>query len=418
MMQFKMLGLLTLVLALASLCGFLAEAAPQGRTMALSEHVLSERGPSAIIYPVQSIPIAFNHKTHLQKPGIACASCHPGGSVSRSSADVLLPKGTACDSCHGTNHTDLLAVQANAGSGKGKLSECASCHEGEIEGNRVARVKIPVPNLSFSHAAHASRNITCAQCHANVAEGAKATREDLPRMQSCLKCHSGGENTGDAKAACETCHVKGGAAEGGRIQTAFASGKLLPPRWMQNAAHDSGFLARHKLVAGNDSQFCANCHKEDFCTECHDGRVRPRSIHPNDYLSMHAIESKQATQKCASCHREQSFCLGCHQRLGVAMSGPQAVRESGRFHPPKEVFSDLPRKPGHHAQEAARNLEACVSCHTERDCVSCHGAAGIGGRFSPHPPDFAAQCGRLFARNPRPCLVCHESESADITRCR
>ena len=76
------------------------------------------------------------------------------------------------------------------------------------------------------------------------------------------------------------------------------------------------------MVAANDSQFCANCHKEDFCVGCHDGRVRPRQVHPNDFLNMHAIAARQNSPTCTSCHHEQSFCLGCHQRSGVTMSGP------------------------------------------------------------------------------------------------
>src|SRR5262249_4097135 len=143
---------------------------------------------------------------------------------------------------------------------------------------------------------------------------------------------------GQAKSACETCHVRAepkaavaanpANGTGGRIQTLFASGMLKPPRWLHNAGHTPDWIERHKMVAANDSQSGANCHKEDYCTGCHDGRVRPRSVHPNDYISMHPIEARQATQRCTSCHREQSFCLSCHQRVGVSMSGPPGVRLS------------------------------------------------------------------------------------------
>ena len=75
---------------------------------------------------------------------------------------------------------------------------------------------------------------------------------------------------------------------------------------------------------------------------CHDGRVRPRNIHPNDYLNMHAVEGRLATQKCTSCHREQSFCLGCHQRVGVSMSGP--VEGLGAL-PPAEERVERPAAP-------------------------------------------------------------------------
>jgi hypothetical protein len=274
--------------------------------------------------------------------------------------------------------------------------------------------------MIFDHAKHLARNINCQQCHGDVQALELATRDQLPRMRGCFGCHQKPDSAsqGSAKSTCETCHVKAFAKEGGVIRTVFASGTLQPPRWLHNAGHGPDFIQRHKYVAANDSQFCANCHREDECTSCHDGRVRPRSIHPNDYLAMHPVEARLATQRCTSCHREQSFCVGCHQRVGVSMSGPSDVREPGRFHPPKSEWSDPPRKPGHHAFEAMRNLNACVSCHIERDCVVCHGGKGIGGGFNPHSGGFAAGCSTQFKRNPRPCYVCHEPGASVLARCR
>jgi hypothetical protein len=133
---------------------------------------------------------------------------------------------------------------------------------------------------------------------------------------------------------------------------------------------------------------------------------------------MHPIEARLATQKCTSCHREQSFCLGCHQRVGVSMSGPPGSRDSGRFHPPKRIWSDAPRTSGHHSFEAERNLNACVSCHIERDCVVCHGGLGIGAGFNPHRAGFQSGCASQMRRNPRPCFVCHDAGSAQLALCR
>ena len=122
-------------------------------------------------------------------------------------------------------------------------------------------------------------------------------------------------------------------------------------------------------------------------------------------------------QKCQSCHREQSFCLDCHMRVGVSESSPPGSKESGRFHPPKSIWSDPPMRPGHHGFEAERNLNACVSCHIERDCVVCHGALGVGGGFDPHQNGFVAGCRTQFRRNPRPCFVCHEPTDAKLNQC-
>lgn len=377
-----------------------------------------DTGPSQAIYPPQSLTLRFNHKLHQTKVGMKCQSCHKAALTSQSAQDHLVPTGQTCDDCHGTSHDDLAAVKP----GDDATGQCAFCHVGyePKDGNRVAKLVLPRANMIFNHKKHADRNINCRQCHGEVQELELATRDQLPRMRGCFGCHQYPDSAarGLAKGSCETCHLSGAGAGGTKMKVAFASGTLVPPRWMHNAAHGPDFIQRHKMVAANDSQFCANCHKEDFCTSCHDGQVRPRSIHPNDYISMHPVEARLAMQKCQSCHREQSFCLQCHQRLGITMSGPSDARNAGRFHPPKTIWSDPPRNPGHHAQEARRNLNACVSCHVERDCVVCHGASGVGGGFNPHPGGFAASCATQMARNPRPCFVCHAPGDASLSQCK
>lgn len=380
-----------------------------------------DNGPSDVIYPPQRITIRFNHKLHLSKiDGATCRTCHEAAYTSSVSADRLLPNVAKCDGCHRSDHTTLSKVAP----GPDASGACGFCHVGWSpgDGNRVAPMVLPKPNLVFNHQKHVSRNIGCPQCHGNVAELELATRDQLPRMRGCFKCHQMPDAAarGEAKSECTTCHIKAEAADAksGRMRVAFPTGELYPPRWLHNAAHTPDWIERHKMVAANDSTFCGNCHKEESCVECHDGRVRPRSIHPSDYLNMHAIEARMAAQRCTSCHREQSFCVGCHQRVGVSMTGPTAARESGRFHPPKSVWSDPPRKPGSHAQEAQRNLNACVSCHVERDCVICHGGSGIGGGFNPHRAGFASSCATQMRRNPRPCLVCHEPGATVLNQCQ
>jgi hypothetical protein len=377
-----------------------------------------DRGPSIAIFPPQSIPLKFNHKFHVGVQKLKCDMCHAKAVTSNSSQDGLLPAATTCDGCHGSNHSKLDDVKAGAE----VVGKCEFCHLNykDGDGNKVARVNIPRPNVVFSHQKHSARNINCQQCHGDVQELELATRDQLPRMRGCFGCHqqTNAAAQGDAKSACETCHLKGGTTEGGRLKTAFPSGVMNPPRWLHNAQHSPDFIQRHKMVAANDSQFCANCHKEDFCVGCHDGRVRPRNIHPADYLNLHPVEARLATQRCTSCHREQSFCLSCHQRLGVSMSGATGVREPGRFHPPKSEWSDAPRRPGHHAFEAMRNLNACVSCHIERDCVVCHGGQGVGGGFNPHNAGFSATCASQMRRNPRPCFVCHDPGAPVLRRCQ
>jgi hypothetical protein len=375
-----------------------------------------DTGPSDVIFPTQQIPLRFNHTKHLAKDvGAACKTCHSKAFSSERVGDSLMPSGVVCDACHSTDHDDLSHVKA----GDDASGQCAYCHLGykPTDGNAVAQLALPRANMVFTHKAHVDRNIGCPQCHGAVERLELATRDQLPRMQGCLGCHQAPDaaSQGDAKSGCETCHLRG--STGTSMKTMFASGSLTPPRWLHNAEHTPDFIDRHKSIAGDDSQFCANCHKEDFCTDCHDGRVRPRNIHPSDYLNMHPVEARMEPQKCQSCHREQSFCLDCHMRVGVSESSPPGSKESGRFHPPKSIWSDPPMRPGHHGFEAERNLNACVSCHIERDCVVCHGALGVGGGFDPHQNGFVAGCKTQFRRNPRPCFVCHEPTDAKLNQC-
>jgi hypothetical protein len=369
--------------------------------------------PSDEIFPPQSLPLRFDHKKHVQGLRVRCTSCHAAAITSDAASDRLLPAGTTCDGCHGSDHGAREGAR-----GTGSLGRCDLCHAGAA-GAGIARVVVPPPNLRFSHRLHAARNIGCGQCHGRVGEVGLATRDALPRMAGCVRCHDTiGPGQGAAKAECPTCHLT---RADGRLVQAFATGPLVPPRWLRGAEHGADWIERHRAAAAEDSGFCASCHTARECADCHDGRVRPRSVHPNDYLSMHGIAARQDSPRCVSCHQEATFCADCHRRAGVARDAASGSRATGRrFHAPPGEWTAAPRGPGHHAWEAMRNLGACVSCHTERDCATCHATKGVpGGQgVNPHPPGFASACAGPLRRNPRPCLVCHASGDRHLGACR
>ncbi len=384
-------------------------------------------GPSLAIFPPQRLTIRFDHQRHVTGLSLPCTSCHERAQTSRVSADRLLPAANRCDGCHRADHRDLkrvLLTDDRPG------AACSKCHVGHVpeHGNRVDRLVLTAPNLKFNHAAHAAT--ACSTCHGAVERTTLATRDSLPRMRACLDCHRAPAGAPGPSGACSTCHL----TDGSRIRTQFPSGSLLPPAWMKGANHGTDWLTRHRLVAGDDSRLCANCHTEKSCADCHDGKVRPRRVHPNDYLSLHPTAARLDSARCNSCHQTETFCNSCHQRLGVVASGASANSAwRGRFHPPATVWSSGPRTPHHHAWQAERNLNACVSCHTERDCVSCHsarGASGLGidgmaggqGRRAgaaggPHPPGFRARCGAALRKNARPCLTCHLPTDPNLAEC-
>jgi len=387
--------------------------------------------PSEEIFPPQTITIRFNHQLHVKKFKQSCKICHKAAYESTQASDRLLgrlpdkkkPRPTGawaadtCDNCHDVDHSNLKRVTA----GKEDNGQCAFCHLGQDpgKGGRVARLVIPTPNLRMNHKVHLDRNIQCSQCHGMVENLELATRDQMPRMAGCFTCHAkSGAAQGDAKGACTGCHLT---EPSGRMLTHFSTGDLTPPRWLHGSAHTPDWIERHKAVAGGNSEMCGSCHRESYCTDCHDGKVRPRRVHPNDWISMHAQAGRQDNPRCVSCHQLTTFCGDCHRRIGVARDTPSSNRLAGRrFHPSPQIWTTGPRSPQHHAFEAQRNLNACVSCHTERDCATCHATKGIrgGAGVNPHPLGFTSKCGLAMRRNPRPCLVCHSSSDGSLSQCQ
>jgi hypothetical protein len=374
--------------------------------------------PSDEIFPPQSITVRFNHKKHVKDLSLSCKTCHAGAYTSMSSSDRMMPSPKdTCDGCHDVSHADLSKVTA----GKDPNGQCTFCHLGDNAGvgGKVAPLVLPPPNLRFPHKKHLDRNIQCGHCHGKIDELELATREQLPRMAGCFDCHAmPGQAQGDARSECTVCHLT---EPTGKLQLEFTTGELLPPDWLHMAGHTPDWIERHKTVAANDSRFCASCHKEEDCAECHDGRVRNRKVHPNDWISMHATAARLDNPRCVSCHQLTSFCGDCHRRVGVARDAPVGERPGGaRFHPPPAEWTLAPRGPNHHAWEAERNINACVACHSERDCATCHATKGLSGGagVSPHPNGFKDRCSVPFQRNPRPCLVCHQGGDAKLASCQ
>ena len=374
--------------------------------------------PSEEIFPPQTIALRFNHTLHVKKFGQTCKVCHAQVYESDSAADRALPDPrTSCDNCHDVDHANIQAVKA----GPDPNGQCGFCHigDGAGVGGTVVASAWPRANLRFTHKKHLVRNIGCAQCHGAVEELELATRDQLPRMAGCFTCHAmSGSSAGDAKGECTGCHLT---RPSGVMETSFSTGKLVPPPWLHGADHGPDWVMRHRPVAAANSAMCGSCHESKECTDCHDGKVRPRNVHPNDWISMHPQAARQDDPRCVSCHQLQTFCADCHRRVGVARDAPSANRVGAqRFHPPAAVWTTAPRGPSHHAFEAMRNLNACVSCHSERDCATCHAAKGLrgGAGINPHPLGFEASCSGPLQRNPRPCYVCHEPSSSALARCR
>lgn len=351
----------------------------------------------SLIYPVQQVGLHMSH-SHPAHRDLPCTRCHENAATSRRSADLLVPAERSCLPCHAR---DTRAPEGTTP----PQARCATCHD--QRNGTVVPPSFPPPRITFSHAAHVTRGMACVACHARVQDVTVATTADLPGMRDCLRCHGGAQPT--APTACRTCHLT---EPDGVMRTRFPEGELTPPSWLLGMQHDADWIVRHRWVGADQGAACASCHRERECEDCHDGRVRSRRVHPSDWLSVHPPAARRDSPRCSSCHEPQRFCAECHARLGLSTTSAPVVRNGARYHPPAAVWDRG------HALEARRSMSSCITCHAERDCTACHGAAGIGGGVSPHPPGFANGCAALLHANPRACTTCHGDPGALAARCR
>ncbi len=366
------------------------------------ESVPDPRGPSPLIYPPQRIALRMDHSLDAHRT-LRCVRCHAEAGRSDQARDSLIPLESSCAPCHA----------AELDRGDPTAARCGTCHVGFRDGEPPATSDFPTARLHFSHRRHVRRGMRCRTCHAGVERAEIADRRHLPGMRQCLTCHvpAGFSAEGSAPGTCGTCHLT---EPDGRLRARFEEGDMNPPVWLFDMRHDRDWIVRHRWVAADQGGQCATCHEESDCSECHDGRVRPRRIHPGDYLTTHVAQARLDQPRCASCHQISRFCGECHSRLGLSPFSAPDVRTAARYHPPEAIWV---RGPSMHALEARRALSTCVSCHAERDCVACHGDLGIGAGVSPHPPGFVASCGAALRTNARACVTCHGDVEALRRRC-
>ena len=350
---------------------------------------------SPVVYPMQRLPLTFSHGKHLAR-GTACAACHPAATTSRSAVDNLIPTEAECRACHPIDRADPERVVAGA-----PPARCRACHPGWSPGVPVEQVYLTPPPLKFSHAAHAKA--PCASCHGDLTKVDLATTRQLPTMASCLGCH----REGASERRCADCHLT---KLGGLVETRFPHGTLVPRFTGLGDAHGPGFANGHRQEAMQQGATCTACHDRSECVACHQSVTKPLEFHRGNYLATHAVEARRGTPDCSACHRAQTFCVGCHERSGLAQrinSDFDPTLPSRAFHP--AGWASSAGGGNRHALEARRNVASCASCHREEDCLACHSADASALRVSPHGKGWrgSARCRAMDRGNRRMCLRCH-----------
>ena len=354
---------------------------------------------SFAVYPEQHLPVRFDHALHLED--MECGDCHDAA-ASKVARDRMIPGHATCESCHD--------VEATTGD-----ETCAMCHTG-FDATAMARPKqlvIPTANLKFNHAVHVAKDIGCERCHGSVDKVKLATRQNLPKMETCLECHHPG---GEAAGACSTCHLTD---ERGKVAKVMPNGARLVPELGNpfGVYHSPDYARQHEHDAFVRGDTCDACHTESECLACHDAAIKTLKVHPNDWITLHPVPAKHGALECQSCHNYQEFCATCHERVGIGQQSDPRLRAANvSVHPPGWA-TEL--GPNHHGVWASRDINSCASCHREEGCIQCHATRARGGDFgaNPHPPGFRAQACGLYQKNARVCLKCHQPTDAQLRRC-
>ncbi|HQH26656.1 MAG TPA: cytochrome c3 family protein [Oligoflexia bacterium] len=132
-------------------------------------------------------PVAYSHRTHVEKLGMECQYCHFG--VNKS-AHAVIPSVDSCMGCHASVRSDLPEVQ--------KLKNYWE-QKKPVEW-------IPVSNLPehvrFSHERHVRAGVACYICHGQVNKMDVVEKASSLKMGFCLSCHRESGAVND----CGACH--------------------------------------------------------------------------------------------------------------------------------------------------------------------------------------------------------------------
>jgi hypothetical protein len=333
---------------------------------------------------------------HLAAPDTACATCHLplAQATALSAADVKGFPEPPSHTTPGFMGPSGHAALARAGTGPttyGIAPSCATCHARDfcitchVNAPETAAIQALAPDprslaIPVELEAPASHNQGgFLSTHGKDARKSTTSCQTCHTQQSCMACHVSPPKPVTA------LHAAGpGRGAGAQIVRS------------RPAMHMADFSTIHSQVASSDQQSCQACHVRAQCLDCHRGTPeRTPQYHPQTFLARHPAAAYARETNCADCHNSAAFCQNCHVQSGLG--SPRGPLVSG-YH---DVW------PGfllNHGQTARQNLESCTSCHTEKDCMTCHSAL-YGRGFNPHGPGFDAD--KLRKANPQMCTACH-----------
>lgn len=333
---------------------------------------------------------------HLSVPDSACATCHlslaratslPASRIARfptpashRTPGFMESSGHGAESKHGAGG----AIVAKSCAMCHARDFCAACHVNAPEVKAIQALELDprsllLPHLLKAPASHVARTF-------ESDHGVAAARDPA----SCQSCH--------ARESCLACHQSGAPASA-RAMFAAGPGRAVGAQTTGRApaSHVSGWGTRHGAVASATLRTCTSCHARYECLTCHqpDPGAR-RTYHPTTFVTRHPADAYSRSTSCTDCHNTGQFCQSCHQQSGL--TARRTLLGVAGYHDGNRQFSLG------HGHAARQSLESCVSCHVERDCLTCHSVVK-GRSFNPHGPGFNP--GQMLKKNPQLCTACH-----------
>jgi len=333
---------------------------------------------------------------HLAVADTACATCHLtlAQATGLTAADVKgfpKPPSHEAPGFMGPSGHGALAKPPVGATTYGVAPSCATCHARDfcitchVNAPETATIQalapdprsLAIPVALEAPASHAQGGFLTV--HGQDARKSGASCQTCHTQQSCMACH-----VSPPKSVAALYAAGPGRSAGAQIVRS------------RPAMHMADFSTIHSQVANSNPQSCQGCHARPQCLDCHRNTPeRTPQYHPQTFLERHPAAAYARETNCADCHNSAAFCQNCHVQSGLG--SPKGALVAG-YH---DVY------PGfllNHGQAARQNLESCTSCHTEKDCLTCHSAL-YGRGFNPHGPGFDAD--KLRKANPQMCTACH-----------
>lgn len=301
-------------------------------------------------FPVKSVDLYFNHKSHMENENAECANCHGGlDEVDFSfESPTLYPKMSSCNGCH-----------SDVGEAKATNFACESCHVSTVD---LLPTDHKVVNFSEMHKfSSMEADANCQMCHDN---------------NFCESCHVGTTMITETNSAAD-------------FYTPYSPHSYIDNTKQQQITrvHDLNYQFNHGIDAKGKASNCITCHQtETFCAECHNasgngdfalgGFVPSTHTRPNFTTlgvgsggGLHADGARRDIENCAACHDTQGAdpnCIMCHMdNDGIKGTNPKTHMTGFMSNEHGDWHGDFGA--------------VCYNCHTDAGALSQISGQGFCG---------------------------------------